>query len=292
MPTRPLKILAMVTALAALLFAYLAYRHTAEPPPILPSETDLEDALAKPEETAADWPRIVVAGQPLSRGEPITAAAVQLVPARLVPPDSFSSLEEVVERRPAVSLQIGEPLTKRHFLPGSELAHVLDPDERAVAIVVNDAIGVGGFLAPGDHVDVLLYLAADQRRRQPAQARILLARQRLLAYGQAPAAAKAGTQPARGAGRGSDTAVLAVRTEDAPKLLLAAQVGTLHLALHGPEPGRVLGEEADSTLDAIAIQSPAPAPPPARQPVAEPPPSPPPTTIWRGTDKSTVEYPQ
>ena len=92
---------------------------------------------------------------------------------------------------------------------------------KAVTIRVNDVEGVGGFVLPGDHVDVVLTRQVD---KSTATTDVVLQNARVLAIDQIaderadkPAVAKAVT--------------LEVDTIGAQKLSLAASVGSLSLML-------------------------------------------------------------
>lgn len=273
METRHLELLAVATALAAVLFGYLAFQFGSRSEPVDVVSVTEREVIPR------DWTRVVVAVEPLPRGEPIAQEAILLVPVQIAPPDGFLSLEEVVGLSPTTNVGRGEPLTSRHFYRGSELVRSLGEGERAMAVVVNEAIGVGGYLEPGDYVDVLLYLSADRQQRRPSRARIVLPRQRLLAYGARAEFDDAMARAQRTTAGAARTAVLAVSAEDAPKLLLAANAGTLHLALHGIEPGEV-DESMVITLSELEALSRAESPRVVHDV----------TTIWRGTDKSRVVH--
>nr|GFC33606.1 hypothetical protein [Tanacetum cinerariifolium] len=49
-----------------------------------------------------------------------------------------------------------------NFEAGGTLARMIRPGERALALSIDEIIGAGGQLSPGDYVDVLLYLPSDQ----------------------------------------------------------------------------------------------------------------------------------
>jgi pilus assembly protein CpaB len=273
METRHLELLAAVTAIAAVLFGYLAFQFGSRSEPVEVVSVVEREVIPR------DWTQVVVAIKPLPRGQTIAADAILLVPVQIVPPDGFLNLADVVGRSPTMDVGLGEPLTSRHFYQGSELVRSLGEGERAMAIEVNEAIGVGGFLEPGDYVDVLLYLSADRQQQRQSRARIVLPRQRLLAYGAKAEFEDAMARTQRSTASAARTAVLAVSASDAPKLLLASNAGALHLALHGLEPGES-AESMPITLSELEALS-RPAPPRVVRDV---------TTIWRGSDKSRVVH--
>lgn len=234
MSSKQLQLFAVVTAIAALLFAFLAYYTAPDSPP---------PATAQPSEGTAGWPKAVVALAPLPMGKPIAAEAVKLVPVAVAPEAGYTRLEDVVGRVPVTPVGVGEPLTTRHFTEGSVLARKLAEGERAVAVAVDEVVGVGGQLAPGDWVDVLAYLRADGRQLRQSQAQVLLQRVRVLS------AADDLHQRKR-------TVVLAVPAEEAPRLMLADSAGQLRLVLQSAQAQP--SAEAPAALLSSLDRAPAP----------------------------------
>ena len=100
------------------------------------------------------------------------------------------------------------------------LSAILPVDRRAVSIRISDVAGVSGFALPGDRVDVIL-----THSEGPTQvADVILQDIRVIAIDQDPNDQAANPRLGR-------TATLEVEPFDAQKLALAAQVGTLSLAL-------------------------------------------------------------
>ncbi|SFP04446.1 Flp pilus assembly protein CpaB [Variovorax sp. PDC80] len=119
-------------------------------------------------------------------------------------------------------------------------------------------MGVGNKVQPGDFVDVFLMLKSDNKDIDRSQARLLLSRKRVLAFGSASvdglqskidknsgAQAQQRTEAAR-------TAVLAVPVDDVNRLTLAENSGRLLLALRNPtdmsEPDPKLFAELPTAL--------------------------------------------
>jgi pilus assembly protein CpaB len=153
-------------------------------------------------------------------------------------------------------------LLSSHFPSYSQLALSLHPGERAVAVKVDEVVGAGGFIEPGDQVDVLLFLEADQETGKNSSAQVVLSKVRVLAFGnmldspeeqtaaaddQSDLLEKAKTSTANEAtgkrkkkeeepdGKKSKTAVLAIAESDTSTLMLAESSGRIRLALHGAE---------------------------------------------------------
>lgn len=185
----------------------------------------------------------VVAVKPLGAYKKIAKDDVVLAEVTVVPRDYFSSLEEVVNKEPLVDIDQGAPVTKRYFAEGNLLAKSVPAGFHAVSVEVTDVIGVGGFVRPGDIVDVLLYLRS-ANDVEDTQARVLLKDTRVLAYEDLLVDRPDGVKDAEGSDRSrrQHTAVLAVPKADTTRLMLGASLGELRLALHG------VGPDANSEL--------------------------------------------
>jgi len=104
---------------------------------------------------------LVVASRSLPLGSLLTRDAVHLrsVPERMFPAGGFSRIEDVLDR-PAVSgIQPDEPVIEARLAArgsGMGLAPLIPTGMRAIAVRVNDVVGVAGFVLPGMRVDVLI----------------------------------------------------------------------------------------------------------------------------------------
>ena len=104
---------------------------------------------------------LVVAARALPMGSVVAADAVRLrdVPENLFPAGGFSLLEEVVDRSVTSNMQAEEPVLEARLAArgsGVGLAPLIPPGMRAIAVRVNDVVGVAGFVLPGMRVDVLV----------------------------------------------------------------------------------------------------------------------------------------
>ncbi len=237
--------LALLLAIGAIVAALIGYRLSTQPPPAQP---------VPPTES------VLKALKPLRAGEPIRAEDVALQPVSARPAGSFAAPAQVVGQSPIAAIPAGEVLTRAHF-PAAEaqLLRSLHAGERAVAIKVDEVVGLGGFAQPGDRVDVLLYLRGSPETANASSAQVVLGSVRLLAYGEslqqpppegesvaARASDKVSARP-----RATTSAVLAVPEAAASRLMLAANSGALRLSLRPPEPA-VPGAVADPHLIRLA----------------------------------------
>lgn len=109
---------------------------------------------------------IVVAARPLARGAVLQADALKVVsyPQDAAPVEAFHSIAEVVggENNQRVALRAmvaNEPVLAGNVSGAGGrlgLSGVVAPGMRAVSLRSGDVAGVGGFVLPGDRVDILL----------------------------------------------------------------------------------------------------------------------------------------
>ena len=109
---------------------------------------------------AADKP-LVVAAQTLPMGVVIARASVKIrnVPENLFPAGAFSRVEDVLDRPVVAAIQPEEPVLGARLAErgsGFGLGPLIPPGMRAIAVHVNDVVGVAGFILPGMRVDVLV----------------------------------------------------------------------------------------------------------------------------------------
>lgn len=249
MSSNAAKIVAGVAIFLTLVLAFVGYRVSRQ------YAQDSEQARAQVAAQAKqekESPKIlaVVAVKPLAAYKKIGKDDVVLAEVTVAPRDYYTTLAEVVGKEPLVDIDQGAPVTQRYFAEGNVLAKSVPPGFQAVSVEVTDVIGVGGFVRPGDIVDVLLYLRGTGDV-QTTQARILLKDTRLLAYEELlvdrPEGLKEEEAGKERANRRSRTAVLAVPNADTTRLMLGASLGELRLALHG------VAREGDASAGTVAI---------------------------------------
>lgn len=187
---------------------------------------------------------VVVTVKPLEAGKPITADQLGVEQLPINPADAFSDVAKVVGREPILPVGVGVPLIASQLASG--LAQQVEAGQRAIAITVDEVIGVGNRVMPGDYVDVFLVVRKDGQEIEDSQARLLLPHLRVLAFG--PLAVNEGPQKqpdGNAVTRKVDqarTAVLAVPVEAVSQLAMAHQSGRLLLALRNP------GDDAEPTV--------------------------------------------
>jgi pilus assembly protein CpaB len=197
---------------------------------------------SKPVATAS----IVVAKQPLRFGTELKASMLQEIawPANELPAGAFHKIGDILSggrRVVLTAIEANEPvLAVKITGPGERatLSALVRKGMKAVTVRVNDVEGVGGFVLPGDHVDVVLTRQVD---KGSATSEVILQDARVLAVDQ------------RADERGAKVAVpksvtLEVTTGEAQKVWLAASVGNLSLLL------RRAGDTRDQRTHKITLQ--------------------------------------
>ncbi len=182
---------------------------------------------------SASSAHVVVAARPIELGQALTPNMLRLQawPAGALPQGAFTDISALTAGEPRVALRAIEPnepiLASRISGEGGRatLSATIAEGHRAVAIRVNDVIGVGGFVLPGDYVDVLL--TRDESggyRSQSMRTDLLIANVRVLAIDQTANESRNDPQVAR-------AVTIEVTPEDGQKVALAGEIGTLSLAL-------------------------------------------------------------
>ena len=197
-------------------------------------------ALADRSGTAnANTTAVFVAAQTLDVGHQLSESdfITQQVPSNTVPKDAVRDAVSVAGSYAALPMVKGEVLLTSKVSatpPGSRLATVIPDGKVAVSVAVNDVISTGGFIAPGDRVDVLGVLskqATDIASIVLLDIQVLAVSNRIVGLDEgSPSAPKVAA--ARDNPRTLDTTVtLAVTIDEAQRLVQADETGTLRLAL-------------------------------------------------------------
>jgi pilus assembly protein CpaB len=235
------KIVAAILVLLAIAlggYAWVLSRQPAKPPPSAAAPA------AASSSTAARVPTfpVVVASKPVAAGQAIAIDAVRVEQLPINPSGAFKETADVIGRVPVFDLGEGTPLLEGQLASG--LAMRVEEGERAVAVKADEVMGVGNKVQPGDFVDVFVMLKSDGRDVDRTQARLLLSRKRVLAFG---SASVDGLPSKVGEGRATPqqqqqqqraeaarTAVLAIPVADINRLTLGESSGRLLLALRNP----------------------------------------------------------
>jgi len=195
---------------------------------------------------------VVTAAIPIPYGAKLEEKylAVTRLPANAAPPGSYSSVQQILYQPGGAPIALTPMSTMEPVLPAKlsgpggrfSLAQVIGPGMRAYTIGVNETSGGGGHVMPGDRVDVVLTrdLSAAPGPDSINGRRMVssVVGENLRVLGMDLNANPTSNQPAV-----ARTATLEVTAQDAVRLALAGQAGTLSLALRRigadqPEPVR------------------------------------------------------
>jgi len=216
---------------------------------VLVAHSYLQKMTSRPGEAQAkEVAAIVVARGEIAYGAPINFEMVRLQqwPEEAIPPEAFRSLEDLLgtsdqqPRRARRSMVAGEPVLRSkvsNFGEKVTIADMIDPTKRAMAIRVNDVSGVAGFVTPGDRVDVLL-----TRRLDGDNMITTTVLQDIVVRGTDQLADEDLDKP-----NVARTVTVEVTPEEAQRVALAQQAGTLSLTL------RNLAATAKPDLRALGV---------------------------------------
>lgn len=237
MSSNAIKIAAAVLVILALILVFIAYRYGQS----LEVHSRQQQAAAQQQTNGSNKPTtmVVVAVKPLPAQVKIGRTDVALVPVQIAPKGYLSNVDDAINRIPLQDVDVGTPLTRRLFTENNPLAHSIPDGTQALSLRVDDVVGAGGFVRPGDHVDVLLYLrkqtaGKNDEYKVQTQARVLLKDALVLAYQDLVVPPPADMKTSKNSGgrtAHAHTAVLAVPDADTTRVMLGASLGTLRLAL-------------------------------------------------------------
>lgn len=250
-------VMGLVAALAA--YRYIDQRSKLPPPPI-------------------EMTKVVVAAQDIPARTKVTAGMLkqQEMPKSAKHPDALASVKDAEGKVTRLAISEGEQVLNKKFTAQREesgLTFFVPPSKRAVSIKVNEVIGSGGNILPGDRVDIIGVFNAKTMGKDMAS--IILQDIEVLAVaqfmeGQDEEAAKgvvdtAGSAFGGGGQKGQATPVagrpkpqpeaksitVAVDPEQAQRLVLAEARGELRLALR-PYKDAAVVDVAEATLSTIS----------------------------------------
>ncbi len=172
------------------------------------------------------------------------------------------SAKEALEGRLARDVAKGEPVVKSALLgqsKGNMVAASLGPGQRAMAIEVSASSMVGGFIGPGDFVDVILTYKESIRASDgdgPLVNKMIelnldkLATETILQNVKVLAVDQRAKRPEDDKIKVGKTVTVAVGAEDAERLSLASELGELTLALRSVGDDVVVEKKWPTVSDA------------------------------------------
>lgn len=172
---------------------------------------------------------VVVASTDLTFGTTLKEEHLRVVefPKSAAPQGSFSTIDSVLNQTTKVFVVNGEPmLASKLSAMGGGLSVRVPPDMRAMSVKVNEVTGVGGFVLPGDRVDVLVTVDLVSGTNN-AVTKTILQDLEVLASGTK-------TETKNNQNVTVQTVTVLVDPDGAEKLALAVDQGSVHLALRNP----------------------------------------------------------
>ena len=216
-------------------------------------EEILGSAVPQPAEPVIQFNTIVVAKAPLRFGTELTREQLAEIPwaQDALPEGAFTTVDDVLAGGSRVVLspvETNEPvlLAKLSGPNGrATLSNLLSPGMRAVTIRTDEIAGVGGFVMPGDRVDVVLTRDAGAIQEVEGNARgasgstiateVVVHNAKVLTVGQ-------GLDERQTAPLVANSVTLEVAPDDAKKVALARNIGSLSLSLRSAGEGSAAGD--------------------------------------------------
>jgi pilus assembly protein CpaB len=213
----------------------------------------IEVSVPVPDEPKIEFKKIVVALAPLRFGMELDRAQLTEIPwpQDNLPVGAFGSIDEIFADGTRVVLspiETSEPvlLTKLSGANGrATLSNLLSPGMRAVTIKTDEIAGVGGFVTPGDRVDVVLTRDAGAIQEVSDNAagaagstittEIVVENAKVLTVGQ-------GADERQTSPQVVNSVTVEVTVDGAKKIALARNVGALSLSLRSSNDVSVTGD--------------------------------------------------
>lgn len=180
-------------------------------------------------------------------GQPLTAEMVKVEdwPKDKVPVGAISQISELEDRRARTKLYTGEPILDAKLLGAGESgagpAHLIPAGHRVVAVRVDSVSSGSSLILPGDRVDVLVHLVANQGKGIPETiTRTILQDIKVFAVNEQYTR---DAQDADEVSIAAKTIALLVKPDQAEMVTLASEMGEIRLVMRGAEDEIVDGAQ-------------------------------------------------
>ena len=231
---------------------------------------------------------VVVTTKDVPSGTTITSDMVKTTSylKSSIPPGAFSSLQQVTGKIAKSTLTTGEPILPSRLGDKAGLTVLLTPGHRAIAVRVNEIIGVSGFIVPNDRVDVIALVAPPSAANEGAKqiSKIVLQNKRVLSVAQTV------NEPKDGKPQVASSITLELTPEEAEKLSLASIEGQIVLALRSAQDENIVLTKGSTTSDLLNLAAPPPPPVPIVAPPSPPPPARYRVELYTGSKRSEFEF--
>lgn len=228
----------LIPALVGLLVTVAVYKYLPVPEP-----------QAAPMETVT----VVVAKRPIPARTLLTSEDVALkeFPRDFLPKGAVTDAADAVGKMTVAPLAEDEVILKGHLAGPDvklQLSFHIPKGYRAMTFGVSETTGVAGFVEPGDRVDILWTVSGDNQYIPDPKPRsqILVENALVLAVGQDPAVR---TKDGRGQMEGYTSLTLALTPDEALRVSLAAEEGTLRFVLRSAGDEEKAGRKVNTVGD-------------------------------------------
>jgi pilus assembly protein CpaB len=242
-----LKIALVVAVFFGLIAAYGIYN-------FLRQQKDVAESLRTATQNVVVATRDIPAGTTLN-DELIKKGTIKAVPwpKTSVPGGAFTTPEQVIGKTNRLKIVANEPILESRLAgEGAGLTTRLEHGKRAMAVKVDEIIGVSGFIVPDDRVDVIVTTVPPGSNNQENKvSKIVLQNKRVLSVAQNVEQREGKPQVAR-------SITLEVTPEESEKLSLASQEGQIVLALRGTgddSEAKTIGSNKRDLVAAVAATS-------------------------------------
>ena len=179
---------------------------------------------------------VVVAAVDIPYGVKIEAFQIKVIdwPNDSVPSSAYTSKDQVIDKVSRNDFYTDEPISEKRMLvhtAGSTLSTLIDKEYRAIAIRVDDVVGVAGFILPGNNVDILATKMDKDLNQSVTQTK--LQNIRVLAVDQDDSHEKDKPSIVR-------AVTLQLKPEEAEVMVQAMREGTIQLTLRNPNDNQLV----------------------------------------------------
>lgn len=176
--------------------------------------------------------KIVVAAMDLPLATRLRPEQLRMAdwPVTAMPPGAIRDVKEAIDHILTSRVLEGEPLLPGKLAArdaGNGLAALIPSNMRAIAVRVDDVVGVAGFIHPDDRVDVIVTIHPVKPADSEATSKVILQNVKVLAVGKELEV----NERNRNQANPVTVATLLVNPEESEKLALSATEGRLMLTL-------------------------------------------------------------
>jgi pilus assembly protein CpaB len=212
----------------------------------------IQTTKIKREDPSRNFLSVVVAKTDLPMGSEIRLADLAVVewPQKCVPKGVFSDPSAIVGRVIKTEICAGEAFFESKLAPDGSVggfSSIIPVGMRALTVSVNSYSGVGGFVLPNTHVDVLVTVPS-YTQKEESRTKIILEDIKVLAVDQT--FERKGDDPVS-----VQTVTLLVTPEQAEKLVLASTEGKLQLSLRNTADRSIKSTSGTRLKELIAKQN-------------------------------------